>query len=133
VPTRGGDRLTHNLPPGYYTRTQLAERVGMPIETLRRWLANDEYVPHESGQLRKHGKVEFWLFTESDVVNLRAMCRQRNVKHRRRMPPSTVDPTQQTCPKCGARVLLHADMWTLTKHHPGGKGKGWCTQTTLGK
>jgi hypothetical protein len=67
---------------------QVAERVGMPYDTLKRWIREGIYTPHESGYDRMAGKVPFHVFTESDVADLRTLCRQRGVKHRKRpLPP----------------------------------------------
>jgi MerR HTH family regulatory protein len=85
---RGGDRIAVRLGPGEYTRTQVADRVGMPIETLRRWVKDGLYTPHESGRDVKQGKVQFHVYTESDVTNLRALCKVRGVKHRKRPLPA---------------------------------------------
>jgi hypothetical protein len=83
APRRGGDRITTALSDGEYTRAQLADQVGMPVGTLRRWVKDGVYTPDPAGRDQTVGTLTFHVFTETDLTNVRQLCRQRGVKVKR--------------------------------------------------
>lgn len=56
--------VQHLVPDGYYTRDQVAKKIGRSRDTLRRWMKSGKFVPRYTMTV---GKLKIWLFDDDDV------------------------------------------------------------------
>lgn len=68
--TAKGHGVTRQIPEGMYTRTQVAELVGVSVNTVRRWHDRGVYVPEHSQQF---GDLKVWLYTDDDVAPMKTI------------------------------------------------------------
>lgn len=60
------------IPEGWYTRSQVAVKIGKSVDTIRRWHSNGTY---PSTRREKFGEVEVWLYSEEDVTAMKKIAR----------------------------------------------------------
>lgn len=66
--TAKGHGVRRQIPDGMFTRTQIAERVGVSVNTVRRWHDTGVYRPDHS---KDFGSIKVWLYTESDIAPMK--------------------------------------------------------------
>lgn len=66
--TAGGDRITPEIPDGYYTRTMVVRETGVSLSTLRRMHRNRKFVPEK---WILFGQTKVWLYTEDQVLSMK--------------------------------------------------------------
>lgn len=69
------------VPDGWYTRKQVAERVGRSIDVIRD--LHNQGIVVASGQMQA-GQLKVWLYSEEDLASVREVITQRNAVHHHR-------------------------------------------------
>lgn len=65
-----GHGVQRQIPEDKYTRAQIAERVGVSVNTVRRWHDTGVYTPEHSKQF---GNIKVWLYTDADIAPMKAI------------------------------------------------------------
>ncbi|AKL88350.1 MerR-like transcriptional regulator [Gordonia phage GMA6] len=60
------------IPEGWFTRSQVAARIGKSVDTIRRWHASGIY---KSTRQEQFGSVNVWLYSEEDVAAMKHIAR----------------------------------------------------------
>lgn len=70
-PVNGGDRLSAQVPDGYYMAGTAAKLAKVPVVTVRRWLRTGAFKTAE-GKTMTAGQLTVQLLSDADVVSLKA-------------------------------------------------------------
>lgn len=75
-PWPGAASIRARIPPGWYTRQMLAEKVGRTKDTIERWERADPPVIKPDGYM-EFGQLTVWLYSEEAAEEIRRMTNAR--------------------------------------------------------
>lgn len=74
VSTRRGDGIGASIPEGMFTASQFARKVGVSVDTIRRWVKDGYLEPADTLQA---GQLTVRLFADEQVAPAKKLARQR--------------------------------------------------------